>query len=149
MRRRAGLLLGELDRVAGALEADARAELADGGADAARVASVRRAHLRYEGTDTALPVPLGTTREMTAAFERAYRQQFSFLMPDKTILVEAVSVEAIAGSGEVSRGCRWLRGDGGWRGSQPFRCTWTEGGRTCRSPGGGTWRPARASTARR
>src|SRR5262249_46643804 len=44
-------------------------------------------------TDTALPVPLGTVAEMTAGFERAYRQQFSFLMPDKAILVEAVSVE--------------------------------------------------------
>src|SRR5262245_34656134 len=97
-------LLGELDQVAGGLEAGARAELAEGGTDPAGAASVRRAHLRYEGTDTALPVPLGSTAEMTAAFERAYRQQFSFLMPDKTILVEAVSVEVIAGSGEVARG---------------------------------------------
>jgi 5-oxoprolinase (ATP-hydrolysing) len=100
----AGGLLPELDRVAARLEAGARAELAGGGTDPARVTCVRRAHLRYEGTDTALPVPLGTTAAMTAAFERAYRQQFSFLTPDKTILVEAVSVEAIAGSAEVSRG---------------------------------------------
>ena len=88
-------LLPELDKIAGTLEAGARAELADGGADPARVTSVRRAHLRYAGTDTALPVPLGPAREMIAAFERAYRQQFSFLMPDKTIGVEAVSVEAV------------------------------------------------------
>jgi 5-oxoprolinase (ATP-hydrolysing) len=100
----ADALLPELGRVAGRLETGARAELADGGTDPARAACVRRAHLRYDGTDTALPVPLGTTAEMTAAFERAYRQQFSFLMPDKTVLVEAVSVEAIAASEEVSRG---------------------------------------------
>jgi 5-oxoprolinase (ATP-hydrolysing) len=31
---------------------------------------------------------------MTAAFEAAYRQRFSFLMPDKPLVVEAVSVEA-------------------------------------------------------
>ncbi len=99
-----GALLPLLDQIAGTLEADARAELADSGADASLVRSVRRAHLRYEGTDTALPVSLSTTAEMTAAFERAYRQQFSFLMPGKTILVEAVSVEVIAGSGEISRG---------------------------------------------
>ena len=36
---------------------------------------------------------------MAAAFEHAYRQQFSFLMPDKTILVEAVSVEAVLAGG--------------------------------------------------
>jgi 5-oxoprolinase (ATP-hydrolysing) len=95
-------LLGELGRAAAALEADALAELAAGGSG--RTASVRRAHLRYQGTDTALPVPLGTVPEMTAAFERAYRQQFSFLMPGKPVIVEAVSVEAIASSGEVSRG---------------------------------------------
>jgi 5-oxoprolinase (ATP-hydrolysing) len=97
-------LLPELGEIAGALEASARAELADGGADQARVTTVRRAHLRYEGTDTALPVPLGPAAEMTAGFESAYRQQFSFLMPGKTIGVEAVSVEAIAASGAPSRG---------------------------------------------
>ena len=88
-----GGLLGELDRVAAGLEEDALAELAGEGADPARATRVRRAHLRYEGTDTALPVPLGGVAEMASGFERAYRQQFSFLMPGKAILVEAVSVE--------------------------------------------------------
>ncbi len=81
-----------------------------GGADPARAVCVRRAHLRYEGTDTALPVPLGGTAEMTAAFERAYRQQFSFLMPDKTIVVEAVSVEVDRRFRGGPRGCHRLRG---------------------------------------
>ncbi len=54
----------------------------------------RRALLRYDGTDTALPVPFGSAAEMTAAFESAYRRQFSFLMRDKQIVVEAISVEA-------------------------------------------------------
>jgi 5-oxoprolinase (ATP-hydrolysing) len=97
-------LLGELDRVAAGLEEDALAEVAGEGADSGRATRVRRAHLRYEGTDTALPVPLGTVAEMTAAFERAYRQQFSFLMPDKAILVEAVSVEVAVPSANGSRG---------------------------------------------
>jgi 5-oxoprolinase (ATP-hydrolysing) len=110
-----GALLPVLDQIAGTLEAGARAELADSGAGASGVRCVRRAHLRYEGTDTALPVPLGPAAEMTAGFERAYRQQFSFLMPGKTILVEAVSVEAIAGSGEVSRGRPAAPGTAGHR----------------------------------
>jgi len=121
-------LLPELATTAAALEADARAELADGGADPAQVTSVWRAHLRYAGTDTALPVPLGPAQDMIAAFEYAYRQQFSFLMPDKTILVEAVSVEAVlpggttprnppmAPSGEVSRGRPLPDEDAGDRG---------------------------------
>jgi len=89
-------LLPELDRVAMSLEADALAELAQQGIGPGRTRAARRAHLRYDGTDTALPVPLGTAAGMVASFEQAYRQHFSFLMRDKTILVEAVSVELAA-----------------------------------------------------
>jgi 5-oxoprolinase (ATP-hydrolysing) len=85
-------LLPELARVAGTLEAGARAELEREGV-VGGVRCVRRAHLRYEGTDTALPVSMGRLGEMVQAFEAAYRQRFSFLMRDKAIAVEAVSVE--------------------------------------------------------
>src|SRR5262249_27496787 len=60
----------------------------------------RRAHVRYEGTDSALLLPYGTPEEIERSFELAYRQRFSFLMPDRTLLVEAVSVEAV-GAGDV------------------------------------------------
>jgi 5-oxoprolinase (ATP-hydrolysing) len=76
------------------LEDEARAELAGQGVPAAAVNVVRRAHLRYDGTDTPIPVPFGAAADMTAAFEAAYRRRFSFLMPDKPITIEAVSVEA-------------------------------------------------------
>jgi 5-oxoprolinase (ATP-hydrolysing) len=89
-------LLPDLDSAAGRREADALAELAQQGIGPGRAQSARRAHLRYDGTDTALPVPLGGVAEMVAQFEQAYRQHFSFLMQDKTILVEAVSVELVA-----------------------------------------------------
>jgi len=57
-----------------------------------------RAHLKYEGTDTSLPVPLGTIDAMRADFERQYRARFSFLMPDRALIAEAVSVEAVGES---------------------------------------------------
>ncbi len=95
-------LLPELDRVAGRLEADALAELAQQGIGPGRARPTRRAHLRYDGTDTALPVPLGGVAEMVASFEQAYRQRFSFLMRGKTILVEAVSVELVAASAALA-----------------------------------------------
>ncbi len=98
----AARLLPELDRVVGRLEADALTELARQGIGPGRVRSARRAHLRYDGTDTALPVPLGGVAEMVAGFEHAYRQHFSFLMPGKTILVEAVSVELVAASAALA-----------------------------------------------
>ncbi len=94
-----GGLISELPQVFEPLEADARAEVqgwaggeADG-APASRITAERRVHLRYEGTDTALVVPAGPLAQMTAAFEAEYTRRFSFLMPGKTILAEAVSVE--------------------------------------------------------
>ena len=80
-----------LTEVANALEATTRAELADQGVERVRVA--RRAHLRYDGTDTAVPVELADPPAMTAAFEERYRQTYSFLL-DRPLIVEAVSVEA-------------------------------------------------------
>ena len=80
--------------VLGELERAAREELTAQGVPPAAVRLVHRAHLRYEGTDTPLQVPFGPAAEMTAAFEAAYRRRFSFLMPAKQIVVEAVSVEA-------------------------------------------------------
>jgi len=56
-------------------------------------------HLRYQGTDTALGVPMAEVPAARSAFEAAYRQRFAFLMPDRPLVIEAVSVEAI-GPGE-------------------------------------------------
>ena len=59
----------------------------------------RRVHVRYEGTDSALVVAVvdqGSAAEIKAAFEAAYRQRFAFLMSERRLMVEAVSVEAIA-----------------------------------------------------
>jgi 5-oxoprolinase (ATP-hydrolysing) len=78
------------------LEESARSDLAAQGAAASGIRMTRRVHLRYDGTDTPLAVPHGTAEEMTAAFERAYRSRFSFLMPGRTIIIESVSAAAIA-----------------------------------------------------
>ncbi len=78
------------------LESAARDELAGDGVRQDDLRSARRAHLRYAGTDTALMVPLQDRPGLVRAFETAYRQQFSFLMPDKPIVLEAVSVELTA-----------------------------------------------------
>ncbi|MGQ0654697.1 MAG: hydantoinase/oxoprolinase family protein, partial [Betaproteobacteria bacterium] len=86
----------DVERVADALVEEASRELQTQGVAAARIQVMRRVHLKYEGTDTALIVPLGSRDEMLRAFEAAYRKQFSFLMPGKALIVEAVSVEAIA-----------------------------------------------------
>ena len=63
------------------------------GEGAVRLAPV--AYLRYEGTDTALPVELGGIEEMRTAFDAAHRAHFGFSTPDRTLIVESVSVEAV------------------------------------------------------
>ncbi len=79
-----------------ALEAEAVGELVRQGAHAGSVQVHRRAHVRYEGTDSALVVPFGDAAAMQAAFEAAYRQRFAFLMAERRLIVEAISVEAVA-----------------------------------------------------
>ncbi|WP_354644848.1 hydantoinase B/oxoprolinase family protein [Kitasatospora camelliae] len=76
-----------------ALERAARTELLDEGVPADRIRTALRARLRYEGTDTALEVPLDDPETMTAAFRDAHRAVYSFLM-DRPITVEALAVEA-------------------------------------------------------
>jgi 5-oxoprolinase (ATP-hydrolysing) len=83
-----------------ALAADAQGELTRQGVSSARVRLHRRVHVRYEGTDSALVVPFGSAAEIQAAFEAAYRQRFAFLMHERALVIEAVSVEAV-GAGDA------------------------------------------------
>ncbi len=87
-------LAAELDALAGA----ARADLAAQGVAPERIDVLRRVHLRYEGTDSAIVVLDGDRAALQAQFEQAYRRRFSFLMPGKALVVEAVSVEALGRS---------------------------------------------------
>src|SRR5262249_50078725 len=73
------------------LGAAARDELLAQGVPGATVELRRRIHVRYQGTDTALVVDFGAIDAVRAAFEAAYRQRFAFLMPDRALVVEAVS----------------------------------------------------------
>ena len=69
-------------------------ELTEQGCALARIE--KRAHLKYEGTDTAIAVAMGSPEAMREAFDALYRQRFGFLMPGRALVVEAVAVEAIA-----------------------------------------------------
>jgi 5-oxoprolinase (ATP-hydrolysing) len=74
-------------------------EVASQGVARAAVELRRAIHVRYQGTDTALVVPFGDLDAIRQAFEAGYRQRFAFLMPDRALVIEAVSVEAV-GAGE-------------------------------------------------
>ncbi|MGW3113273.1 hydantoinase B/oxoprolinase family protein [Streptomyces sp. NPDC001091] len=78
---------------ADALEVAARAELRAENVPEDRVETVRRAQLRYDGTDTTLTVELTDPGAMRHAFEERHRATYSFTL-DREIVVEALSVEA-------------------------------------------------------
>ncbi len=91
------------ERLRGLGEA-ARLELARQQPGVAELTLKPRVHLRYEGSDAALVVPLapggldeeaGALAALQAGFEQAYRQRFAFLMQGKRLVIEAVSVEAV------------------------------------------------------
>lgn len=82
------------------LEAAITQELQTQGIQAEQIHFIKRVHIRYDGTDSPLVVPYGTLADIKAAFERAYLQRYSFLMPEKPLIIEAVSLEGIGQSGE-------------------------------------------------
>jgi 5-oxoprolinase (ATP-hydrolysing) len=82
-----------LHEVADDLAAATTTELRDQGLPGDRIRVTRRAHLRYDGTDTTVQVELADLATMTAEFEAGYRRTYSFLM-DRPLIVEAMSVEA-------------------------------------------------------
>jgi 5-oxoprolinase (ATP-hydrolysing) len=77
----------------------AQQALVEQGVDAKNIVQRKNMLVRYQGTDTALTVPLGALADVQRDFEVGYKQRFAFLMPGRTLVIEAVSVEAV-GAGE-------------------------------------------------
>jgi 5-oxoprolinase (ATP-hydrolysing) len=85
-----------------ALADEARQELLSQDIARAGIRVIERVHLRYDGTDSVIVVPFNAVDKMIAKFEAAYKRRYSFLMPDKQLVVEAISVEAIGHSHQGS-----------------------------------------------
>jgi 5-oxoprolinase (ATP-hydrolysing) len=92
----------ELARRLRDIEEGGRAEMRAQGVDAPYISAVARVHLRYEGTDAPLIVGFGSHAEIVAGFEAAHRQRYGFVVPEKALIVEAVSVEVIGKTEHVA-----------------------------------------------
>jgi 5-oxoprolinase (ATP-hydrolysing) len=77
------------------LEEQGCAALLAQGVAAMRVQSRRQLLLRYQGTDSSLPVDFAAKQEMLTHFERQYRQRFGFCYENRPLLVETATVESI------------------------------------------------------
>ncbi len=91
--------ISAMERALAEIERTGRAEMEGQGVAPERISALRRAHVRYDGTDTALVVPFGDEAAIRAAFEEAHRSQFGFVDPVKRLVAEAVSVEVIGAAG--------------------------------------------------
>ena len=103
-----------LEPIEAELEAEAAGELRGQGVAASTITIVARAHIRYDGTDTALPVTVlekpyagGSAGiflavpDIARAFETAHRSQYGFAFEDKPLIVESFEVEAIGGGADI------------------------------------------------
>ena len=92
-------LMPKIAILAERLAAGARAELRHQGVAEERMRGVRKAHVRYRGTDTPLVVDLSDRESIKTGFETAHRRRFGFIDAGKSLVVEALSVELIGVSG--------------------------------------------------
>jgi len=58
------------------------------------IATAVRVHIRYDGSDTTLPVMLDAVEAMGAAFAEAHARQFGFGLEGRTLIVESMEVES-------------------------------------------------------
>ncbi len=83
------------------IRAEAEAEVRAQGV--AQLTRVEKAYLRYDGSHQALEVAFGTAADMQVAFEVVHKQRFGFTSPERAIVFDMVSVEAIGETGEAPK----------------------------------------------
>jgi len=101
-------LMASLESTVSVLDDGARGELLAQGVDAERIMLLRRAFLKYEGTDTALAVAFSPIRQMVAEFDEVHRKRFGFVAPGRTLIVDSVAVEAVGAPETLSLDRRGL-----------------------------------------
>jgi 5-oxoprolinase (ATP-hydrolysing) len=89
-------LMPELESLAEQLAQRARQALLDQGAEPVLIEHKATLHLRYAGTEAALPVALRDLTSVTQDFTEAHRARFGFATPERPLIAEQVSVEATA-----------------------------------------------------
>ena len=83
-----------------ALEREAREAIEKQGAVPDRI--IRLVQVRYQGTDTALPLDDSPLEQLPSEFAAAHQKVFGFTMPDRALTIEAVQVEAISRGASIA-----------------------------------------------
>ena len=91
----------EIKKILDDLNQEALTDVSAQGVNVDDIHSVHQLHIRYQGTDTALPVDFGSLNEIKSRFETIHRQRFGFISNDREMIVEALAVEAIGQTEDV------------------------------------------------
>ncbi len=92
-------LINKLEDQISRLEMIGSKELHRQGVPETSISSLRRAHIKYSGTDAPIAVELTDYPGTHQNFEQAHRQRYGFIVPGKDLIVESVSIE-ITGAGQ-------------------------------------------------
>jgi 5-oxoprolinase (ATP-hydrolysing) len=93
--------LGDIEARRAKLAAEATAEIALQGVTDGKVTTW--VHVRYDGTDSALPVALGTPEAMRKTFEAEHLSRFGFVSPEKRVFIATLEVEAAGGAATIDQ----------------------------------------------
>jgi len=92
-----------LNQAFGSLADQARNDLLAQDVPLGRISMIRKTHLRYAGTDNPLLIdPDENSAVMMKRFEEAHLQRYGYIAPDRKLVVEAISVEAVGGSDQTN-----------------------------------------------
>ena len=84
------------------LEGESKHELSEQGVSFSDIRIISNCHLRFEGSDTTLPVALSALESMCEDFHESHQKQFGFTIKERAIILEALDVEAIGGGAEIA-----------------------------------------------
>ena len=89
------------------LVSEARDALLAQGVSSADISIERRVALKYEGTDSTLQLAVAAdAATLTAAFLEQYRVRYGFLMPERKLVIESISAEAVGTTNGGMEDCR-------------------------------------------
>ena len=83
------------------LQQVAHDEVAGQGVAPTQITIIKKIHLRYHGTDTALALPIASCEKLKTDFADMHRRQFGFIQSDCPLVIATVSVEAIGATGDA------------------------------------------------
>jgi len=84
------------------LSHDANLEIMDQGLAITDAKIIKKVHIRYLGSDTALIVDYAPPDQMIQSFEKHHKQRFGFIQPETGYIIDALNVEAIVKSQDAN-----------------------------------------------